>query len=155
MVSILYKHRPQPNVRNCKCSYNLWKLLRYFINGLENDGTKTCFRDMINIPRKHIFKAPLQGCFYVWHGIFQCIFVKAHNFRVNLWRISYPLKVNNRNTRTRCEIWSKLIKTPERCHLIEYILHLVLLFLLLTLNLPLGKKLEQRPWTGIWSLNIL
>ena len=26
-------------------------------------------------------------------------------------------KVNNRNTRTRCEICSKLaIKTPERCH---------------------------------------
>ena len=26
------------------------------------------------------------------------------------------LKVNNRNTRTRCEIWSKVtIKTPERC----------------------------------------
>ena len=29
----------------------------------------------------------------------------------------YLLKVNNRNTRTRCEICSKLtIKTPERCH---------------------------------------
>ena len=30
---------------------------------------------------------------------------------------NYLLKVNNRNTRTRCEICSKLtIKTPERCH---------------------------------------
>ena len=29
----------------------------------------------------------------------------------------YLFKVNNRNTRTRCEICSKLtIKTPERCH---------------------------------------
>ena len=29
----------------------------------------------------------------------------------------YLLKVNNRNTRTRCEICSKLtIKTPERRH---------------------------------------
>ena len=29
----------------------------------------------------------------------------------------YLLKVNNRNTRTRCVICSKLtIKTPERCH---------------------------------------
>ena len=27
----------------------------------------------------------------------------------------YMFKVNNRNTRTRCEICSKLIKTPERC----------------------------------------
>ena len=30
---------------------------------------------------------------------------------------NYMLKVNNRNTRTRCEICSKLtIKTPERRH---------------------------------------
>ena len=29
----------------------------------------------------------------------------------------YPLKVNNRNTKTRCEICSKLtLKTPERRH---------------------------------------
>ena len=52
------------------------------------------------------------------------------------------LKVNNRNTRTRCEIYSKTtIKTPERrqwCRSgvfvvnLEHISHLVLLFLLLT-----------------------
>ena len=30
---------------------------------------------------------------------------------------NYMLKVNNRNTKTRCEICSKLtIKTPEQCH---------------------------------------
>ena len=56
----------------------------------------------------------------------------------------YLLKVNNRNTRTRCEICSKLtIKTPERCHWrcsgvfvvnFGHILHLILVFLLLTLN---------------------
>ena len=63
----------------------------------------------------------------------------------------YLLKVNNRNTRTRCEICSKItIKTPERRHWrrsgvfivsFEHISHLVLLFLLLTLNmqLPAGK----------------
>ena len=29
----------------------------------------------------------------------------------------YLVKVNNRNTTTKCEIYSKLtIKTPERCH---------------------------------------
>ena len=57
----------------------------------------------------------------------------------------YMLKVDNRNTRVRCEICSKLtMKTPERCQWrrpgafivnFEYILHLVLVFLLLTLNL--------------------
>ena len=54
------------------------------------------------------------------------------------------LKVNNRNTRTRCEICSKLtIKTPERRHWrrsgvfidnFEHISHFVLVFLFLTLN---------------------
>ena len=55
------------------------------------------------------------------------------------------LKVNNRNTRTRCEICSKLtIKMPERFHCrrsdifivnFEHITHLVLVFLLLPLNM--------------------
>ena len=54
-------------------------------------------------------------------------------------------KVNNRNTRTRCETCSKLtIKIPERRQWrrsgifivnFEHILHLVLVFLLLTLNM--------------------
>ena len=90
----------------------------------------------------------------------------------------YLLKVNNRNTRTRCEICSKLtIKTPERrfqCSLLiplktsenqrfsdifrgikrehwkrrsgvfivifEHISHLVLVFLLLTLNMQLPAR---------------
>ena len=57
---------------------------------------------------------------------------------------NYMFKVNYKNTRIRCEICSKLtIKTPERrywCRFgvfivnIEYISHLVLLFLLLTLS---------------------
>ena len=56
----------------------------------------------------------------------------------------YLLKVNSRNTRTRCEICSKLtLKTPERRRRpssvfignFEHILHLVLVFLLLTLNM--------------------
>ena len=56
----------------------------------------------------------------------------------------YMFKVNNRNTRTRCEICSELtIKTPKRrqwrrsCAFIvnfKHILHLALLFLLLTLS---------------------
>ena len=57
---------------------------------------------------------------------------------------NYMPKFNNKNTRTRCEICSKLtIKTPERSQWrrsgvfivnFEHILHLVLVFLLLTLN---------------------
>ena len=67
-------------------------------------------------------------------------------------KIQYPagiylLKVNNRNTRTMCEICSKLtIKTPERRLAsltlltfvnFEHISHLALVFLLLTLNMQL------------------
>ena len=54
------------------------------------------------------------------------------------------LKVNNKNIRTRCKICSKLtIKTPEQRQWrrsgvfivnFEHILHLALVFLLLTLN---------------------
>ena len=57
----------------------------------------------------------------------------------------YLPKVSNRNTRTRCEICSKLtIKTPERSHWcragvfivnFEHISHFVLVFLLLALNM--------------------
>ena len=47
----------------------------------------------------------------------------------------YLLKVNNRNTRTRCEICSKLTtKTPIIVNF-EHISHPVLVFLLLTLNM--------------------
>ena len=63
-------------------------------------------------------------------------------------------EVNNRNTRTRCEICSKLtVKIPERRHWrrsgifianFEHILHLVLMFLLLTLSMEMatGEKLN-------------
>ena len=56
----------------------------------------------------------------------------------------YLFKVNNKNTRKKCEICSKLtLKTPERCQRrlsvafvvnFEHISHLLLMFLLLTLN---------------------
>ena len=59
----------------------------------------------------------------------------------------YLPNVNNRNTRTRCAISSKLtMKTPERRHWrgsgvfivnVERISHLVLVFHLLTLNMQL------------------
>ena len=57
---------------------------------------------------------------------------------------NYMFKINDRNTRTRCKICSKLtIKTQERRHWrrsgvfivnFEHISHLVLVFLLLTLS---------------------
>ena len=57
----------------------------------------------------------------------------------------YILKVNNRNTRIRCEICSKLtLKIPEQCQWrrpgiflvnFEHISHLALVFLLVTLNM--------------------
>ena len=47
----------------------------------------------------------------------------------------YLLKVNNRYTRTRCEISSMLIiKTPERRLNFKHISHFVQVILLLTLN---------------------
>ena len=56
---------------------------------------------------------------------------------------NYIFKVNNRNTRTKCEICSKLtIKIPERRRRsgtfivnFEHISHLVMVFLLLILNM--------------------
>ena len=67
------------------------------------------------------------------------------NYKISSYPIDiYMFKVNNRHTRTRCEICSKLtIKTPERRHWrhsgvfivnFEHISHFVLVFLLLTLS---------------------
>ena len=71
--------------------------------------------------------------------------VEWHSVIVAFNKGIYLLKVNNRNTRTRCEICSKLtIKTPEQCQWhrsnvfvvnLKHISHLILLFLLLTLNM--------------------
>ena len=71
--------------------------------------------------------------------------LSLQNISLNTPAGIYLLKVNNRNSRTRCEICSKLtIKIPERRQWrrsgiflvnFEHILHLVLVFLLLTLNM--------------------
>ena len=67
--------------------------------------------------------------------------ISITNFPVGI----YLFKVNYRNARTRCEICSKLTrKAPEQRHLrhsgvyivnSKHISHLVLAFLLLTLNM--------------------
>ena len=69
--------------------------------------------------------------------------LNVSTLHANCW-CQYMFKVSNRNTRARCEICSKLtMKTPERHHWrrsgvfivnFEHILHLVLVFLLLTLS---------------------
>ena len=68
---------------------------------------------------------------------------------------NYVFKVNSRNTRTRCEIYSKLkIKIPKPCHWCRsgvfivnfgHISHIVLEFLLLTMTsyMPTGKGLHS------------
>ena len=75
----------------------------------------------------------------------------------------YLLKVNNRNTRTRCEICSKLtINTPEQRQLrlsgvfivnSEHISHLILMFLLLSLNmqLPAGRVLLKGMFASFYQ----
>ena len=79
----------------------------------------------------------------------------------------YLLKVNKRNTRTKCEICSKLtIKTPEQCQWrrsgvfivnFEHIAHLALVCLLLTLNMWFsfkilrGKKVKRNTVQNIPS----
>ena len=101
-------------------------------------------------------------CFDKIPGL-SCAFSHSLNFFCLMWTAFFPvmpqtdynkpagiylLKVNNRNTGTRCEICSKLtIKIPERRQWrifvvnFEHISHLDLVFLLLTLNiyLPAGN----------------
>ena len=73
----------------------------------------------------------------------------------------YQLKVNNRNTRTGCEICSKLtIKTRQWCRSgvciinFEHISLLVPLFLLLTFNMkfPAGPSHANR-WSINWKMS--
>ena len=82
----------------------------------------------------------------VWTELSWILVLLDQGFRSNLLPAGiYLLKVNNRNTKTRCEICSKLtIKTQERRQWrrsgvfivnFEHISHLVLVFLLLTLNM--------------------
>ena len=69
------------------------------------------------------------GIFNIFDQSYDTVWIKAG---------IYLLKVNIRNTRTRCEICSKLtITTPEQHWRRSgvFISHLVLVFLLLTLNM--------------------
>ena len=89
------------------------------------------------------------------------VFAKVVNYPAGI----HLLKVNNKNTMTRCEIcWKLTIKTPERRQFrrfgvfivnFKHISHLVLVFLLLTLNIKIPvnyfhEKLNLRCLTGFW-----
>ena len=77
---------------------------------------------------------------FIYHESISKVYI-GRTYRTGI----YLLKVNNGNTRIGCEMCSKLtIKTPERRHWqrsdvfivdFEHISHLVLMFLLLTLNM--------------------
>ena len=78
----------------------------------------------------------------------------------------YLFKVNNRNTRKRCEIFSKFtIKTPERRQRLrsgvfivnfENISHIFLVFLLLTLNkqMLVGLCYEKDTVAHFFNVNV-
>ena len=94
--------------------------------------------------RALVFLVIFACLFFAWHFSFLSC-TKDVGKQVLIPAGIYLLRVSNRNTRTRCEICSKLtIKTPEQCQwcysgvfIVNYedISHLVLVFLLLTLNM--------------------
>ena len=72
----------------------------------------------------NVFKVSNQGCrttfvtFFVFIATFEHIIINT-NYPVNI----YLFKLNNRNSRKRCEMCSKLtIKTPERHHIFQFFL---------------------------------
>ena len=95
---------------------------------------------LIALPKTHATKkGKFLKSFCLHHWVYViCV------YKVNMWIISmifkliifaaniYLFKVNSKNTRKKCEICSKLTKTPERRHWRHDVLSL--LFLLLTLN---------------------
>ena len=104
------------------------EFLYYFLSSMIGDH--------INISQNLLVSGQICHLWFVVH-FSNVIF---HGFPLNI----YLFKVNNRNTRKRWKICSKLtIKTPERCHWrhsgifivnFEHISHLYLVFLLLPLN---------------------
>ena len=70
-----------------------------------------------------IYEPHIKYLKFMWLNKAKYQFIVMPNGYVNATRVFsnpvdiYLLKVNNRNTRARCEICSKLtIKAPERCH---------------------------------------
>ena len=92
--------------------------------------------------------------------------IKAWNIYWTFPAGIYLLKVNNRNTRTKCEIcWKLTIKAPERRRSgafivsFEHISQLVVVFLLLILNMKMlaGMLIKSKaaPWTFFYPMSFL
>ena len=98
---------------------------------------------LINVSKTYKLIPPNEACYRYYVNHEKVIKVKA-TFKNSLPAANYMFKVNKRNTRTRCEICSKLtIKISEQRQWhrsgifivsFEHISHVVLVFLLLTLN---------------------
>ena len=125
------------------CKGNIQNIIFRFISKTDVDNTGV----ILNERFERVTRIPGTRSFHEFSPI--------HEYSIEMKRTSedkeptypagnYIFKVNNRNTRTRCAICSKLtINIPERRHWgrsgifivnFEYILQLVLLFLLLTLS---------------------
>ena len=98
------------------------------------NGTKSQKASLVNISNRVFYSKLISA-------IVSSVYIRKIVYPAGI----YLLKFNNRNTRTQCEICSKLtIKTVERRHWrrsavfivnFEHISHLVLVFLLLNLNM--------------------
>ena len=117
--------------------YNKKKI--FFKNDTENQGGITAL-DLFLFFKKALYEVKAKGLPLSFNNIFRWPST-CHSIKTNYAKLQtigpdpaniYLFKVNNRNTRRRCEICSKLTrKSPERRQLISLLL---LVFLLLTLN---------------------
>ena len=150
---------------------NMSSMYRYQSHGLKNSPSKNCISilsieiqayggvnllpmtmlDTCCIALELIFKklfSRTNSAIYSESFLSTSLFCCCFNLAESAIRLSFPVgiylvKVNNRNTRIRCEICSmSTIKTPERYRRsgvfivkFEHISHLVLVFLLLTQNM--------------------
>ena len=104
-----------------------------------------------NIFRKRVFYTCKISNAFLSVSCYRLLFITNTSAASIIPASSYMSKANNRNTRTRCQICSKLIiKTQERrqwCRSgtfivnFEHISHLDLVFLLLALNMQLTARL--------------
>ena len=148
------------NAGFCKKFSNLWKspiallillrtLFKWFLNvKLESRMTLRCFWDAVRVT---VLLLKIKGeCFTLFAFLQQitswtCLLESEWKVMFYCSAGIYLLKINSRNTRTKCEIYSNVTtKTPVQRYWccsgvfivkFEHISHLVLVFLLLTLNM--------------------
>ena len=141
---------------SCNCSYLL------FLWGRNLNELNLQILKIVNFLKKYFWRNYIRAVYETFENrrVFRMILSFLEIICMSLFLsifASYPagnymFKVNNRNTRARCEICSELtIKIPERRHWrrsgifivdFEHILHLVLRFPLLTLS----RWIPARRW---------